>query len=1015
MIHLDLLRQIHPWFSNQPAHPKIMNPSFKLRKFLYLMGAIFAVLLTHVSGAASEVSIVKSPDGKLEVEVSSAADGQLHYSFKADGKLLIDRSRMGLEMTGAPEASPRAEIKRTSVSSVWKPLWGKRAVVPEQYHAMTLPVAGYSVDVRVYNDGFAFRYDVTQGEPVTELTEYAFAGDYTAWFYNNERHNLGPDKLSTIHGMRKPVMTIMAGADQYMALHEAMLVKGEELMLSSVKDETTFRVASAPNMAWRVIMFGRTPGELVDSHLIELLNPPPSEDMDFSWVKPGVATWDWRISGARVEGFRYGMNLVSWKRMVDFSSANGFSHLVLDANWYGPEHSAESNPVEGGQANAVKEIIRYGKEKGVGIWLYLNDKSFNSFPIEETLKQYSDWGAAGIKYGFMRVKGAERVERTRLIQQLCAKLGLHTNFHDSPVHPTGEMRTYPNLLTSEYCFAQLDARKVYYPKTLVTSVFVNMLAGPIDMTNGVMDLRQVGRSDNPMPVPTTLAGEAARTLIVFSGATIIPDIPEYYNRNPEILRFLSAQKLPWLESKTLAGEIGKYIVMARQAADGAWLVGAATDEESRVLEIPLSFLGEGKYEALLIQDGPEADYRNFVEDYRAETKLVDSTSALEVKLAPGGGAALLIQKLPILTHIEPLVDDSSPDAQGETQSLDGITTSQWKLSQAGLELTATIPENRQAIVSLPTLGSPAEALVIRAGDVVIWENDSPATSLPKGITFAHRKDTDGRDERIAWNVDPGKVQFTVTLLAIPGDFQAAGDENTITLTWNAAHGATKYTIQRATQSSGPYQTVAKDITATTYTDTAVTRNQEFFYVIIAENADGVTGLPSPEVSGNSGLQPLKNASFEHPIAASILPNPTDADWNFAKAPRMRGVSGITPGFSPLTSSNSGPPDGIQVAYLQGASSMSQELVGLAPQEKYRITFSAAQRRNKIVSGQTWDVQIDGGTIASFEPPATATDYITYHAEFTATAPRQTLSFVGTNKSGGDNTVFIDKVEFVAVP
>ena len=89
---------------------------------------------------------------------------------------------------------------------------------------------------------------------------------------------------------------------------------------------------------------------------------------------------------------------------------------------------------------------------------------------------------------------------------------------------------------------------------------------------------------------------------MFSGATIIPDIPEYYRKHP-VLRFIAAQQMPWRESKTLAGEIGEYIVMARQAADGAWLVGAATNEAPRELDVPLSFLPAGKHEALIIQDG----------------------------------------------------------------------------------------------------------------------------------------------------------------------------------------------------------------------------------------------------------------------------------------------------------------------------------------------------------------------------------------------------------------------------
>ena len=92
--------------------------------------------------------------------------------------------------------------------------------------------------------------------------------------------------------------------------------------------------------------------------------------------------------------------------------------------------------------------------------------------------------------------------------------------------------------------------------------------------------------------------------------------------------------MPWRESKTLAGESGDYIVMARQAADGAWLVGAATNESPRELEVPLSFLPEGKHEALIIQDGPKSDNRTLAEDYQAETRLVSSTDTLHLNWPP---------------------------------------------------------------------------------------------------------------------------------------------------------------------------------------------------------------------------------------------------------------------------------------------------------------------------------------------------------------------------------------------
>jgi len=537
--------------------------------------------------------------------------------------------------------------------------------VPEKYNEFILDFQGTAtsvlhsllLEVRAYDDGIAFRYSIPSGEKnkaiaSAELTNFNFAGDYTSWFYNGENANIGPEKLSETNGKRFPVMTIRTDADDFMAIHEADLTTGDPLVLESKLNSTIFSVLSVPgkleagfHSAWRVILYGKTPGALVDSHLIELLNP--LAEGDFSWVKPGVAVWDWRIDGAQVDGFTYSMSYPSWVRMVDFAAENNIRYLVLDANWYGPEHESESDPVKGDKASDVRRLLQYGKEKGVGIWLYLNDVGGRKFPIEQTLKQYGDWGAAGIKYGFMKGTPAEKNTWTRKITELCAQNHLLCDFHDGPVHPYGQMRTFPNAVTREFCHAQLDAHRVFVPSTFVTSVFVNMVAGPIDMNNGMFDLRQgkTTRVDENQPVPSTLVSEAARTLIVFSGATIIPDIPEYYQKYPELLRFIASQKMPWLESKTLGGEIGKYIIMARQASDNIWLVGAATNEDARELDIPLSFLKSGKFEVILIQDGENAHYLTNREVMKVQKQILKSKDKVRVKLAPGGGACLIIKPI----------------------------------------------------------------------------------------------------------------------------------------------------------------------------------------------------------------------------------------------------------------------------------------------------------------------------------------------------------------------------------
>lgn len=607
---------------------------------------------------------LKSPDKKLVMHIRQQENGELAYTFTAHRTLLIEESPLGFKLASEeviPVSGWRIEnVSNRQVRKEWKPLWGKRAMVPDHFNELTIKLVRPSgtplrmeLVARTYNDGIAFRYRIPSENAgdvklLSEQTGYHFAGDYTAWFYNGENHNIGPEKLTETDGVRLPVMTVKAGDKHYMAIHEADLETGAPLVLQSKGGERLFSVASGPislssdyTSAWRVILYGTTPGTLTDSHLIELLNPDPDPAHDFSWVKPGLAVWDWRINGAEWEGFTYAMSYPSWIRMVDFAAEQGFKYLVLDANWYGPEFESDSDPLEGDKAKDVQRLIAYGKEKGVSIWLYLNDVGGRKYPIEETLKQYGDWGAAGVKYGFMKGSQEDKNPWTRKITELCAKNHLLVDFHDNPVHPYGQMRTWPNAVAREYCHAQLDAHRVFEPKTFVTTVFVNMVAGPIDMNNGMFDLRQgpTTRVDESRPVPSTLVSEAARTLITFSGVTILPDIPEYYKKYPPLLRFISEQKMPWIESKTVAGEIGEYIVMMRQTKETI-LVAAATNESSRTIDLPLSFLGKGKYEVEIIQDGKDAHYLTNRETCRVDKKEVTKRDALRLSLAPGGGACL---------------------------------------------------------------------------------------------------------------------------------------------------------------------------------------------------------------------------------------------------------------------------------------------------------------------------------------------------------------------------------------
>ncbi|MFV0506325.1 MAG: glycoside hydrolase family 97 catalytic domain-containing protein [Bacteroidales bacterium] len=632
--------------------------------------SLLAILLMACAGNTNYD--LNSPNASLSFKIRKSEAGNIMYSFYVGDEIVIDSSCLGYRLKDGSEVPSYtwaiAKKEKASVDKEWHPVWAKRSNVPNKYNQLTLQLSNndtsaeiknMTIEFRLYDDGLAFRYSFSGNmdvEAESELTQYNYVADPTAWFYNGEYENYGPVPLSDVDQIRPSNVTLKISDSIYLNIHEAYLKEGDPLRLASRKEEHSFTVASSPGVfgylkggftsAWRVVMVGKTPGALVDSHLLELLNPDPPQGMDFSWVKPSVALWDWRINGAVWDGFTYSMSYPSWIRMIDFAAEQGYKYLVLDANWYGPEFEDESDPVKGDKAKDVQRLLAYGKKKGVGVWLYLNDVGGRKFPIEETLKQYGNWGAAGVKYGFMQGSPEEKNLWTQKITKLCAENHLLINFHDAPTHPYGQMRTWPNALAREFCHAQLDAHRVFTPTTFCTAVFVNMVAGPIDMNNGMFDLRQgnTTRVDENQAVPSTLVSEAARTLIVFSGATILPDIPEYYKKHPDLLKFISAQKMPWKESRTLAGEIGEYIVMMRQT-DEAFLVSAATNETGRELELPLNFLGKGVYDVQIVEDGKNANYLTNRETYRTSQKQVTSKDCLKLNLAPGGGACLTFMEL----------------------------------------------------------------------------------------------------------------------------------------------------------------------------------------------------------------------------------------------------------------------------------------------------------------------------------------------------------------------------------
>lgn len=552
-----------------------------------------------------------------------------------------------------------ADVITTNVSKKWETVNGKNKEVLNEYNLYDIGLQSdtqkdFNLEVRMYDAGFAWRFIFPNAIGVVEdNSSVEFAEDYTFWAYNGENHNVGPVKLSEFGNklVRNPV-SLQTRNGKYLTIHEAAIFEHAPFSLLNAQNNTfqlrqEIDANGATKTSWRAFILGEKPGDLIESDLLVNLNEPCKIE-DTSWIKPGRAMWDWRVWGyTAADGFTYGLNTISHKRFIDFAAENNVQHLLIDADWYGPEFDDNSDPTSSREGVDIEACMAYAKKKGVGVILYLNDVGANKFGLERILKQFSEWGASGVKYGFMRGTPKQKVLNTRRIVELCAKYKLTVNFHDNPIAPSGDRRTWPNLITKEFGHSQSDAKRSYWPETIVTAPFVNMTAGPLDLCNGWFALNSAFTSNRPKvfaEIPGTVAAEVAKLIVVYGGCFVLPDAPEEYLKKDDLFDAIRNMPAHFDTYKVLDGEIGEFISVARKTGN-QWFIGSLTNREAREVSIHFDFLEEGKsYIATFYEDAADTHFLDNKEAYTIRKNVeVKKGDKHLVKLAPGGGNSVWIR------------------------------------------------------------------------------------------------------------------------------------------------------------------------------------------------------------------------------------------------------------------------------------------------------------------------------------------------------------------------------------
>ncbi len=651
-----------------------------MKKVLSLLAT--AALLS----ACSDTPSVSSPDGSIKVDVSR--DGSsLSYAVTVGGDTLIAPSRLGFDADGlTPAADSKMTVKHSSFDQTWTQPWGENKEIRNHYNevAVTLTDAAleYTVRVRAFDDGVAFRYEwnLVSGDSVIvrdELTEFAFARPAMSWAipanfdtYELEYRNVAIDDVTDAN---TPFTFEVDSAGIFGSIHEAALYDYPEMTLVRTAGRTLkANLAPLPDgvkaylpsgfaTPWRSIQLGKSACDLINSGLILNLNEP-SKIADISWIKPQkyVGIW-WGMHLGTMTwtmGPRHGATTENAIRYIDFAAENNLQGVLFEGwnegwdTWGGKQHF---NYAKAYADFDIDSIAAYAASKGIELWAH-NETGGNipeyEAAMDSTFAYYKSLGIHTLKTGYAGgyVGGQYHhsqygVKHYQLVVETAAKYQLMVDAHE-PIKETGIRRTWPNMMTRE------GARGMEWnawsagntPEYLCTLPFVRLLSGPMDYTPGIFDINYErakadpgriewnGRNDY-CKINTTVARQIANWVIIYSPLQMAADLIENYEGQPafQFFRDFNAD-CDW--SQALQGEIGKYIAVVRRAGDNYYL-GAGTDSNARTLTVPLTFLGDGTYTATVYADDP-ADATKVV----ISSRDVTAADTLTVEMAAAGGQAV---------------------------------------------------------------------------------------------------------------------------------------------------------------------------------------------------------------------------------------------------------------------------------------------------------------------------------------------------------------------------------------
>ena len=657
-----------------------------MKKLLILCAVLFCFM--HVS--AQQNLSISSPDGKLKFSLKVTPEN-ISYEVNYKKQPLVENSSLGFNFDSGEFGSNLkvGKVRRKSIDETYELVVGKVSTARNHCNEMVVPLLEkvspgrlINLVVRAFNDGIAFRYEFPEQEGwnsyvmYDEKTQFRLSGNpmallmYLPGYINTHEGvytHTGYDKIAKKRLIEMPV-TLEFENGVFMSITEAAIRDYAGMYL--VKEKDAFTGKLSPRLGqekikveinefphrtpWRVISVSDRIGGLLETNILTSLNEPCKIE-DTSWIKPCRTTFTWWNGNVVPDStFSPGNNFETNKYYIDFAARNGLdAHGIygyaetpwyyddnFNFGWAGPNADI-TRPIP---CLNMPRIADYAKSKGVGIHLWVHWRPLYD-KLEEAFALYEKWGVKGLMVDFLDRDDQEMIRIQEDILKVAAKHRLFIQFHGSS-KPSGLTRTYPNEFTREgtlnYEVCKWDT--LVNADHDISIPFTRLLAGPADYHLG--GFRALPRSKfkiqyvNPY-VMSTRCHMMAMYVVLENHLTSLCDKPEAYEGQPgfEVLRTVPGT---WDEIRVPLAEFNKYVTVARRSGTD-WWVGTLNDGTARTLNLKLDFLEDGKYQAEIYTDAPDADENP--NHLNKETRTVTRKDVIELPLAADGGSVLRISKL----------------------------------------------------------------------------------------------------------------------------------------------------------------------------------------------------------------------------------------------------------------------------------------------------------------------------------------------------------------------------------